>query len=69
MTAATGRFQDCGAVVTGGATGIGGAIAERLAAEGASVLIADINAEGAQERAARHPGRRRRRRRLRHPRR
>ena len=53
MTAATGRFQDCGAVVTGGATGIGGAIAERLAAEGASVLIADINAEGAEERAAR----------------
>ena len=47
------RFQDRGAVVTGGATGIGGAIAERLAAEGASVLIADIDAEGAQERAAR----------------
>ncbi len=53
MTAATGRFQDHGAVVTGGATGIGGAIAERLAAEGASVLIADINAEGADARAAR----------------
>ena len=53
MTAATGRFQGRGAVVTGGATGIGGAIAERLSAEGASVLIADINAEGAEERAAR----------------
>lgn len=53
MKAATGRFQDHGAVVTGGATGIGGAIAERLAAEGASVLIADINADGAEERAAR----------------
>ncbi|MDE2918946.1 MAG: SDR family oxidoreductase [Chloroflexota bacterium] len=53
MTAATPRFQGRGAVVTGGATGIGGAIAERLAAEGASVLIADINAEGANQRAAR----------------
>ena len=50
---ATRRFEDRGAVVTGGATGIGGAIAERLASEGASVLIADINAQGAQERAAR----------------
>ena len=53
MAAATSRFQDCGAVVTGGATGIGGAIAERLASEGASVLIADINAQGALERVAR----------------
>ena len=49
----TQRFESQAAVVTGGATGIGGAIAERLAAEGASVLIADINAEGAAERAAR----------------
>ena len=47
------RFQDRAAIVTGGATGIGGAIAERLAAEGASVLIADINAQGAADRAAR----------------
>ena len=39
--------------MTGGATGIGGAIAERLASEGASVLIADINPDGAAERAAR----------------
>ena len=52
----TRRFESHAAVVTGGATGIGGAIAERLAAEGASVLIADINAEGAQERAARIRG-------------
>jgi 3-oxoacyl-[acyl-carrier protein] reductase len=49
----TQRFASQAAVVTGGATGIGGAIAERLAAEGASVLIADINAEGAEARAAR----------------
>ena len=53
MAAATRRFQDRGAVVTGAATGIGGAIAERLASEGASVLIADINPQGAQERVAR----------------
>ena len=53
MAAAPRRFEDRGAVVTGGATGIGGAIAERLASEGASVLIADINAQGARERAAR----------------
>ena len=33
------------AIVTGGATGLGGAIARRLAADGARVLIADINEE------------------------
>ena len=47
------RFASQTAIVTGGATGIGGAIAERLASEGASVLIADINAQGARERATR----------------
>jgi len=36
------------AIVTGGAQGIGGAIAPRFAAEGASVMIADMNAESAQ---------------------
>jgi hypothetical protein len=33
------------APVTGGAVGIGGAVARRLAAEGAQVLIADVDAE------------------------
>ena len=37
------------AIVTGAASGIGRATAEVLAADGASVLIADINAEKAQE--------------------
>jgi NAD(P)-dependent dehydrogenase (short-subunit alcohol dehydrogenase family) len=43
------RFAGQVAVVTGGAQGIGGATARRLAAEGASVLIADVDGEvGAQ---------------------
>ena len=35
-------------IVTGGAQGIGLAIAARLAAEGSALLIADLNAEGAE---------------------
>jgi NAD(P)-dependent dehydrogenase (short-subunit alcohol dehydrogenase family) len=41
------------AIVTGGATGIGGATARRLAEEGARVLIADINMPLAQEQVER----------------
>jgi NAD(P)-dependent dehydrogenase (short-subunit alcohol dehydrogenase family) len=37
------RFEGKTAIVTGGARGIGRAIVERLASEGASVLIADID--------------------------
>jgi NAD(P)-dependent dehydrogenase (short-subunit alcohol dehydrogenase family) len=46
------RFEGRGAVVTGAAGGIGAAIVERLAAEGAQVLIADIDGAGAARHAA-----------------
>ena len=40
------------ALVTGAASGIGAATAERFAAEGAAVAIADLDSAGADERAA-----------------
>jgi NAD(P)-dependent dehydrogenase (short-subunit alcohol dehydrogenase family) len=40
------------AVVTGGASGIGQALAERLAADGAKVAVADLNEQGARGVAA-----------------
>ena len=40
------------ALVTGGAQGLGEAICHRLAAEGAHVVVADLNIEGAQQVAA-----------------
>src|SRR5260370_37102977 len=45
------------AVVTGAASGIGQACAERLAAGGASVVVADINLDAAAAVAARIGGR------------
>lgn len=43
------RFADRGVLIIGGASGIGRAIAHRVASEGAGVFIADLNEEGARE--------------------
>ncbi|MEM7472997.1 MAG: SDR family oxidoreductase [Pseudomonadota bacterium] len=46
------RLQDKVAIVTGAASGFGEGIARKFAAEGAKVMIADINFEAAQSLAA-----------------
>ena len=46
------RFTDKVALITGGASGIGRATANRLAAEGAHVIIADINPDMANKAVA-----------------
>ncbi len=51
------RFTDQVAVVTGAAGGIGSAVAERLAAEGAEVWVCDVAAAGATAVADRIGGR------------
>lgn len=46
------RFKDKVAIVTGGASGIGEATCRRLAAEGATVVVADINGNRAESLAS-----------------
>jgi NAD(P)-dependent dehydrogenase (short-subunit alcohol dehydrogenase family) len=49
MSEIAGRFLGRVAVVTGGASGIGAATARRLAAERATVIVADLDEDGAME--------------------
>jgi NAD(P)-dependent dehydrogenase (short-subunit alcohol dehydrogenase family) len=46
-----GRLENWNVVISGGATGAGGAASEIFAAEGAQVAIVDINIEAARQRA------------------
>ena len=43
-----GRFEEKVAIVTGGGNGIGAAICRRLSAEGARVVVADIDKAAAE---------------------
>src|SRR6185437_15000121 len=43
------RLEGKVAIITGGGSGLGRAMAQRFVAEGASVLVADVNDAGGQE--------------------
>ena len=43
------RLKNKVAIITGSASGFGEGIAQRFAKEGASVLLADINKDGAEK--------------------
>ncbi|CAL5871424.1 uncharacterized protein PFLUO_LOCUS5674 [Penicillium psychrofluorescens] len=49
------RLQGKVAIVTGGGSGFGAAIARRFSEEGAKVIVADINVEGGEKVAAQDP--------------
>lgn len=49
------RFEGKVAYITGGASGLGAAAAQRLASEGAKIVVADVNEEGAKALAASLP--------------
>ena len=53
MQQSDGKLHGQVAIVTGAAQGMGAAIAGRLAAEGAKVVLSDINAEKVQQVAER----------------
>ncbi|GLI75211.1 hypothetical protein PoHVEF18_003464 [Penicillium ochrochloron] len=55
MSSQGSRLQGKVAIVTGGGSGFGAAIARRFGEEGAKVLVADINVQGGEQVAAQNP--------------